>query len=285
MDFSHRQVLIRRMFCAAALTVALAAAFSANSRADTLSLELIRGDRLPERVVSLQQLQARAGDYLKIQSEQGEEYRVKIDRVSRSNLGNKIIAGRTDTGARLTMVLSSLGALQGSLREGSRTYRLAQEGDQIVWHEAPPHLVRPADQGAIIKRRSEVMTWSPQRFQPRQLMQPRALMDLSDEQVTYPTYSSGSATIDLLFYHESGMDTPIAIADFVIELTNQAMADSQIDLTINIVGVRPVEVPASVSQSDALDKMYYAEAPFTDIHDDRSFYGADLVVLLRENVP
>ena len=285
MDFAHRQVLIRRILCAAALTVALALAFSANSRADTLSLELIRGDRLPERVVSLPQLQVRAGDYLTIHSELGEEYRVKIDRVSRSNLGNKVIAGRADTGARLTMVLSSLGALQGSLREGSRTYRLAQEGDQIVWHEAPPHLARPADQGAIIKRRSEVVTWSPQRFQPRQLMRPRALMDLADEQVTYPTFSSGRATIDLLVYHESGMNTPTAIADYAIELTNQAMADSQIDLTVNIVGVRPVEIPASVSQGDALDKMYDAEAPFTDIHDDRSFYGADLVLLLRENVP
>lgn len=285
MDFAHRQLLILRVLCAATLTVAWAVAFTANTRADTLSLELARGDRIPERVVSLQQMQARVGDYLKIQSELGEEYRVKIDRVSRSNLGNKIIAGRTDAGARLTMVLSSLGGLQGSLREGSRTYRLAQEGDQIVWHEAVPYLARPADQGAIIKQRSEVMTWSPQRFQPRQLMQPRALMDLSDEQVTYPTYSSGRATIDLLIYHESGMDTPTAIADFVIELTNQAMADSQIDLTVNIVGVRPVEILASVSQGDALDKMYRAEAPFTDIESDRSFYGADLVVLLRENVP
>lgn len=285
MDFVHRQVLTRRMLCAAALTVAWAAAFSANIHADTLSLELARGEQMPKRVVSLKELQARAGDYLNIQSDLGEEYRVKIDRVSRSNLGNKVIAGRTDTGARLTMVLSSLGALQGSLREGSRTYRLAQEGDDIVWHEAMPHLARPADQGAIIKRRSEVMTWSPRRFQPRQLMQPRALMDLTDEQVTYPTYSSGRATIDLLVYHESGMNTPTAIADFVIELTNQAMTDSQIDLTINIVGVRPVEIPASVSQGAALDNMFDAEAPFTDIHDDRTFYGADLVVLLRENVP
>lgn len=285
MDFGYRQVLIRRVLCAATLIAAWAGAFSANSRADTLSLEVTRGERMPERVVSLKQLQARAGDYLKIQSELGEEYRVKIDRVSRSNLGNKVIAGPTDTGARLTMVLSSLGGLQGTLREGSRTYQLAQEGDEIVWHEAEPYLARPADQGAIVKRRSEVTTWSPQRFQARQLPQPQALMDLSDEQVTYPVYSSGSATIDLLFYHESGMTTPTAIADFVIELTNQAMADSQIDLTVNIVWVRPVEIAPSLSQVDALEKIFNAETPFADIENDRTFYGADLVLLLRENVP
>ena len=213
MDFAHRQVLLRKLLCTAALIVAWAGAFSANSHADILSLQLARGEQMPERVTSLKELQVRAGDYLNIQSELGEEYRVKIDRVSRSNLGNKVIAGRTDTGARLTMVLSSLGALQGSLREGSRTYRLAQEGDDLVWHEAEPYLARPADQGAIVKRRSETMTWSSQRFQSRQLRQPRALMDLPNEQVTYPTYSSGRATIDLLVYHESGMNTPSAIAD------------------------------------------------------------------------
>ena len=161
MDFAHRPILICRVWCSVALAVTWAVAFSANTHADTLLLELSRGDRIPERVISLQQLQARAGDYLKIQSELGEEFRVKINSVSRSKLGNKVIAGRTDTGARLTMVLSSLGGLQGSLREGSRTYRLAQEGDQIFWHEAPPHLVRPADQGAIIKRCAHSIKYPP----------------------------------------------------------------------------------------------------------------------------
>ena len=285
MDFAHRQVFIRRMFSAVALTLLCAVTCPVNTHADTLSLELTRGERMPERVVSLKQLQARAGDYLRIQSELGEEYRVKIDRVSRSNLGNKVIAGRTDTGARLTMVLSSLGALQGSLREGTRTYRLAQEGDDIVWHEAEPYLARPADQGTLFKRRSEVTTWPSQRLQTRQSVPPQTRLDLSDEQVAYPAYSSGTATIDLLFYHEAGMNTPTAIADFVIELTNQAMADSQIDLTINIVGVRPLEIAPSLSQADALEKMFNAETPFAEIKNDRTFYGADLVVLLRENVP
>ena len=72
MDFVHRQVLTRRMLCAAALTVAWAAAFSANIHADTLSLELARGEQMPKRVVSLKELQARAGDYLNIQSDLGE---------------------------------------------------------------------------------------------------------------------------------------------------------------------------------------------------------------------
>jgi hypothetical protein len=110
-------------------------------------------------------------------------------------------------------------------------------------------------------------------------------MDLPNEQVTYPTYSSGRATIDLLVYHESGMNTPSAIADFAVELTNQAMADSQVNLRVNIVGVRPLEVSPTLSQGDALENMFDAEAPFTEIHDDRTFYGADLVLLLRENVP
>jgi hypothetical protein len=34
-----------------------------------------------------------------------------------------------------------------------------------------------------------------------------------------------------------------------------------------------------------LSKIYYLEAPFTDVESDRAFYRADLVVVLRENIP
>ena len=34
-----------------------------------------------------------------------------------------------------------------------------------------------------------------------------------------------------------------------------------------------------------LDQMFEAQAPFTNIQSDRTFYDADLVVALRENIP
>ena len=53
MDFAHRQVFIHRMFSAVALTLLCAVTCPINTHADTLSLELTRGERMPERVVSL----------------------------------------------------------------------------------------------------------------------------------------------------------------------------------------------------------------------------------------
>jgi hypothetical protein len=111
------------------------------------------------------------------------------------------------------------------------------------------------------------------------------LKNLSDETVHYPMFSSGVATLDLLFYYEIGMETPEAIAELVTEITNQAMADSQIALRANVVAVKPLEIDPSTLQEDVLSKIYYLEAPFADVESDRAFYRADLVVVLRENIP
>ena len=100
--------------------------------------------------------------------------------------------------------------------------------------------------------------------------------NLSDETVHYPGFSSGTATLDLLFYYEIGMETPEAIADLVTEVTNQAMADSQIALRANVVAVKPLEIDPSTLQEDVLYKIFYLEAPFTDVESDRAFYSADL---------
>ena len=116
-------------------------------------------------------------------------------------------------------------------------------------------------------------------------MERKVLKDLSDETVHYPVFGSGTATLDLLFYHEAGMETPEAIADLVTEITNQAMLDSQIALRANVVAVKPLEIDPAKLQEDVLDQMFEAEAPFTDIESDRAFYDADLVVALRENIP
>ena len=113
----------------------------------------------------------------------------------------------------------------------------------------------------------------------------KAQKSLASQDVSYPVFESGLATLDVLFYHEEGMETPEAIADLVTEVTNQAMLDSRIELQVNIVGVKPVEVAATLLQEEVLDQMFEGEGAFTDIESDRSFYDADLVLTLRENIP
>jgi hypothetical protein len=183
------------------------------------------------------------------------------------------------------MVVTSEGELQGSLREGGNTYRLVQEGDEIVWHYADPYLARPADRGGVRLERFNKAAPASELNLDLKRMERTLLKDLSNEVIHYPVFGSGTATLDLLFYYEAGMETPAAIADLVTEITSQAMVDSQIALRAHVVAVKPLEIDPALLQEEVLNQMLEAEAPFADIEGDRAFYDADLVVALRENIP
>jgi len=273
--------------CCLGLLLIICPAFclSVMSAGDALTLQLKQEDRLPQTVTSIKQLNTRAGDILSLSSEFGQDFVFRVETSRRTNHGNKVIRGVNEAGGRLTMVVTSDGQLQGSLREGGNTYRLVQEGGDIVWHFADPYLARPADRGGVRLERLDKTVPLPELNRDLKRMKRTVLKNLSDEAVHYPMFSSGMATLDLLFYYEIGMETPEAIADLVTEITNQAMADSQIALRANVVAVKPLEIDPSTLQEDVLSKIYYLEAPFTDVESDRAFYRADLVVVLRENIP
>ena len=286
MDFSLRdRNALHRFGLSVLLTIFPAFCQPVMSAGDALTLQLKHEDELPKTVTSLKQLKVRAGDMLSLSSEFGEDFAFRVETSRRSNHGNNVIRGVTEAGGRLTMIVTSDGQLQGSLREGGNTYRLVQEGGDIVLHFADPYLARPADRGGAGLERLDKTVPVSKLDRDLKRMERAALKDLSDETVHYPVFGSGTATLDLLFYHEAGMETPEAIADLVTEITNQAMLDSQIALRANVVAVKPLEIDPATSQEDVLSKIYYQEAPFTDIESDRAFYSADLVVVLRENIP
>ena len=286
MDFSlcDRSAL-RRCCLSVFLTICTAFILPVMSAGDALTLQLTQADQLPQTVTSLKQLNTRAGDMLSLSSEFGEDFAFRVETSRRSNHGNKVIRGVSEAGGRLTMVVTSDGQLQGSLREGGNAYRLVQEADDIVWHYADPYLARPVDRGGVKLPRAEKAAPAAELNLDLKRMERTVLKDLSDETIHYPIFGSGTATLDVLFYHEAGMDTPEAIADLVTAITNQAMTDSQIALRARVVAVKPLEIDPAKLQEEVLDQMFDAEAPFTDIESDRAFYDADLVVALRENIP
>ena len=87
------------------------------SAGDALTLQLKQEDRLPQTVTSIKQLNTRVGDILSLSSEFGESFEFRVETSRRSNHGNKVIRGVSEAGGRLTMVVTSDGQLQGSLRE------------------------------------------------------------------------------------------------------------------------------------------------------------------------
>ena len=286
MDFSLRdRRALRRCSLSLFLSLCLAFPSAAISAGEALTLTLTHRDELPQAVKSLKQLDTRAGDILSLSSEVGEDFAFRVETSRRTNSGNKVIRGVNEAGGRLTMVVTSDGQLQGYLREDGRTYRLVREGGDIVWYFADPYLARPADRGGVRLERFDKTGPVGELNRDLKRMERTALKDLSEQTIHYPVFGSGMATLDVLFYHETGMETPEAIVDLVTEITNQAMIDSQIALRVNAVAVKSLEIDPEKLQEDVLLQMYYREAPFTDIESDRSFYGADLVVALRENIP
>jgi len=98
------------------------------SAGEALTLTLTHRDELPQAVKSLKQLDTRACDMLSLSSQYGEDFEFRVETSRRTNHGNKVIRGVSGAGGRLTMVVTSNGQLQGSLRERGKTYRLVQEG-------------------------------------------------------------------------------------------------------------------------------------------------------------
>ena len=135
--------------CSLSLFLSLCLAFPslAMSAGEALTLTLTHRDELPQAVKSLKQLDTRACDMLSLSSQYGEDFEFRVETSRRTNHGNKVIRGVSGAGGRLTMVVTSNGQLQGSLRERGKTYRLVQEGGVLsgtllirIWL-GPPILV------------------------------------------------------------------------------------------------------------------------------------------------
>jgi hypothetical protein len=127
------------------------------SRAEDLVVDLVRGHQAPKPIASVRQLDVRAGDVLRLKSEFGDVYELSVASARRSALGNKIITGHNNTGARLTMVVTSDGVVQGSMRDAGQTFRITQNGDGFAWHAVDPYMAKPVDARAVKAPRRRAM--------------------------------------------------------------------------------------------------------------------------------
>ena len=108
------------------------------AKADDLAVELVRSNDAPEVITSVAQLDARVGDMLHLRSEYGDVYQFDVASARRSALGNKIISGNNKAGARLTLVVTSDGVVQGSVRDAGQTFRITNSADEFAWYAETP---------------------------------------------------------------------------------------------------------------------------------------------------
>ena len=276
--------LASRFFGLPCIGLALCCLLSTPLRAEIFSMELQREGRQAERLSTIRQLDGPPGSVLRIASEAGTDFEFTLDRVLRRRSGIKVFSGIAENGARLALVTTPEGALEGSVRDGVNRYRLYEKNGEMVWQFVDQSLARPVESDSARRARAPAEQLMKPTTLPR--LQPRATR-LAQESVSYPVYQTGTATIRLLYYYDQALSNGQAIVQLVTELSNQAMADSNIDIVFEVPegAAKPVTVDTSLLLEETLDQMDAADAPFTNIEQDRATYQADLIVLLRKNTP
>ena len=111
------------------------------------------------------------------------------------------------------------------------------------------------------------------------------------------TTASGKAVVDVLVgftdgysTHLNGASAALTRIHNLVEITNQAYVNSQVDTQVRLVHAMQVSYPDATANSTALEELTGFKAPstrktpsaaFTGLRSARDQYGADLVVLLR----
>ena len=216
--------LTSRYFGLPWIGLALCCLLSTPVQAEILSIELQREGRQAERLSTIRHLDGQPGSILRIASEAGTDFEFTLDRVARKRSGIRVFSGLAEGGARLALVTSPDGSVQGSIRDGYSECRLYQKGNEIVWHFVEPSLGKRKEPPAFtFKRKRRQEGFSPRLRPSLQALPSR----LALESVSYPVYQTGTATIKLLYYYDQNLQNAASVVQLVTEITNQAMIERQ----------------------------------------------------------
>ena len=247
----------------------------------------------PKVLGALNQSRLTKGDALQVVSADGIDLNFDIVSSRLTDAGNRMIRGRSISGAELLLAINARGELHGTVLFEGEQYQLFQSEGVVRMLWADSQLRKQAES----RVRGDLRH---QEYKPvvRELRAPigdsalsrpstgyRALKNAASSGASYPTFKTGTAEIDVLIYYQEGFGSdPDLAVDTVMEVANEAFSDSQIDIQLNVVGRLPLNIPSEI-QDTLLDKMREASAPFSSIDQDRSFYDADVVVALLDTVP
>ena len=274
-----------------AFVVAALLTFASASWADeALRFQLQRGDEsIPIRTLQ-QALGLAHGDQLLAVADQTPLFALDLSAARASSSGNAVVSGRTREGNRFTLVVGDGDVVEGFIQEGSVRHRLTGTIEQVQLIRRSDSQVRlPAESRPALPVPPKKVSIPPDvsrelKAQSRGLSTPTPA--LRSEGVLYPRHQLGQAVIDVLIYHDDDMAVdPSVIADLMVEISNQAMIDSDIEIELRLVGLSAMAISNQTTQSDLLTSMFYRDSPFTEIEDDRAALEADLVIAIRDQIP
>jgi len=97
----------------------------------------------------------------------------------------------------------------------------------------------------------------------------------------------GPSTVDLLVVYSAGVTTlyngdPTARFDHLISLSNQALSDSNVSMSLRLVSAQELNIDESKTIGQWLDDAEAAVGVYSDLEQRRVAAGADLVVMFRQ---
>ena len=239
---------------------------------------------------------AKVGDNIILHAGKSGSYRITAAESVTSSLGNRIVRGVTPSGEKALMVFSATGRVMGTIYSdlGVQHITTTKSGTIYAWRPGIDTYPMRFSNDGIQRPRPPRDRIEDLKFEqlPKTKQKTRASMQ-ADAEVRYPRFNYNhsypsdpsllSPEISVLIYYDDSMELYISeLADFLIELTNDALQNSEVDMKFSLSGLVPVKLDDMVSNSDALSAMGASEPPFQNIAADRQTYSADLTALLRD---
>jgi hypothetical protein len=227
------------------------------------------------------------GERVALKSAQGVIVTISILNSKKTAQGNTVLRGITATQGPALLVIDTAGRVTGRvvMPSGAHQVTTDQYGDMHLWQEV--------DAAQTTQTRDDMKL--PVTTPPEPPLREDLRLHSRDERshigpkkrtnvsTSYPRYGSGAVIVRLLIYYDSSMTDYISgLADFLIEITNDAFSDSGVDLSLELAGLISVELDDLVPNGDVLDAMDQATSPFESIESDRDEYLADLTATLRD---
>ena len=270
-------------------TLSTAPAFSAE---EITQISVIQADTSREaplkRKLPVGLIHARPGDRLVLGTGGTRKHTFLVSESKKSSLGNTIIRGNTVSGGRVLLVIDDKAHIKGHFQEPGGMMQLTTDefGVTTAWREGTDTV--PVPFKCEVEDQPDA-SWPAHALSQRRRSRTLTPVDASkftveeEPEVRFARYATGHATIRVLIYFDSTMASYIErLADFLVELTNDAMADSFIPLSLELAGLKSIKVDDATLNKELLDAMRNAEPPFRSRSDDETEYRADLLATLRD---
>lgn len=233
------------------------------------------------------------GDQLVLHVGKRGNYSITVTKSRRSQFGNSIVHGVTPTGGESLLVISPSGSVTGNLFAYDGKVQITTDaGVTTAWRmgidalplaldeigrSSPPPLARiaPHDQNLVDKR---TVVRSAKR---------EGNLDANartTEEAAYPSYRVGASEISLLIYYDENLPDPFSIIDYVVELSNQILKNSDVGLTLEVAATLEIQLDDIATNNEVSEAMVLASPPFQNIASHRAEAQADLVVTLKNGL-